>query len=273
MEKRLIKAPTVEEITSTYKMPDPPDSVMDPEKEVIFLATAVWDSVKHHAFDSHRYLVAELAEKYGKNLWIAPSRERTPYPESIMYSISTMLHWERSKKRRADWVLWIDDDVTVPPFAFEMLRRTADPQKRPFVAGVGYMRNDPYFPAVWVKAGDGSSQWTQHRFGVHEVHCVGLPVAIIHRSIFDRVPQPWFASGDRFLRSDGTIEPSVARTDSWFCTQLRNAGIPIYVNGDLDVTHFGAGMPVNRKTSVWLQDSKSFEFQNLEDVCRGRKEI
>jgi len=169
-----------------------------------------------------------------------------------------MFKTEKKAGRRADWFFWHDDDVVCRPDIIRQLRQSAHPVERPFVAAVGYDRNPPYQAAVWTETtNDKGLVWNEHwvdaRPGLHKVAVTGLCAAIFHRSFFDRLPQPWFASMPPSVDKDGDFHHSI-NTDAWLCQQCKDNDIPIYVNGDIEVTHMGNGMPINKRTVKGLRE-------------------
>ena len=78
---REIYSPSIEEV---LELGNPPlcNSVaeMDPCKEVVALATPVFQSISPRVFDCHKMLAAQMGQDLGPNLWLIPSQERMPYP-------------------------------------------------------------------------------------------------------------------------------------------------------------------------------------------------
>jgi len=256
---RLLRAPTVEQVVEEHGEP-PVAFVAKPQdgKEVVALATAVFESVAPRIYDSHRMLTAWLAANYDSNFWMLPCQERMPFPDAPLYALATMFRLEKLVGRAADWFLWVEDDVSVPQDIFKTLRDSADPKERPFVCAPGFTRNPPFWPCVWDYKNGAYARWNRvPESGVYKVAASGLVAALFHRSLFNRVPQPWFAvtSNKMILNDEG--KPDVdrgLRPDGWWADQLRAADIPTYVNCDVNVTHFGMPLPVNKHTVASIKE-------------------
>jgi hypothetical protein len=253
MQTTTVPLPTMSDLFDLYS---PPAADISPTDEfggeVLAWGTAVYEGVYPDAYDSHRALAMQLARDYKPgDLWLLRSRERLPYPYAPFYAIGGMFRTEEKLGRRADWLLWIDDDVVVAKDVARVLRRAADPEERPFVAAVGYDRQPPDFlPAVWGNGPDGQYAHLEHdevpASGIHRVRATGLCAAIFHRSLFDRVSEPWFAVTPPVNGQMG-LNP-----DSWWCRQLESAGIPAYVTCDTKVIHLGRKITVSKDTAPFL---------------------
>lgn len=259
-DKVVATVPTLEEVWASYDPPLVPFSdKSDPNKQVVAIATAVYNSVVPDAYDSHRRMIAYAAWDLGpNNLWILRSKERLAYPFNCLYAIASLFKTERARGRRADWLFWHDDDVIVPPDIIRQLYRSADPEDRPFVAAVGHDRNPPYNAACCQMKNNGEGlEWHQQWIdppssGVHRVATTGLCAALFHRSFFDRVPQPWFVSVPPQVAKTGFMAHKI-NTDGWLSQQCRDNDVPIHVNCDVKITHIGARMPVNSTTAPILR--------------------
>lgn len=243
----------------------PQASVIDGQPgdgEILAWGMSIFDGIKPLAYSSHRKLAIQLARDYpGRNLWPLNIVERMPYPFAIFHAIDCMFATEKQIGRRADWFLWLDDDVVVPPDCVAKLRAVADPIERPFVAGVGYDRNWPHKPAVWVEKSSGECTWMERmkdvpESGVHKVHYTGLTVALFHRSLFDdRVSEPWFAVMPPIHSpSSHGGHLNGMNPDIWWCEQMGRAGIAPYICCDFPVYHLGAPMAAGPNTSAIMRD-------------------
>lgn len=280
--QREIYSPSIEEV---LELGNPPlcNGVQTPNpcKEVVALATPVFQSIEPRVFDCHKMLAAQMGMELGPNLWLIPSQERMPYPDACLFAVASMIATEQQKGRRADWFVWLEDDVVVPPTLFSDLRASADPEERPFVACVGYDRYPKFLPAVWDRTSDGRlKRWTKPpTSGVHKVAATGLVAAIFHRSLFERVPQPWFGITARLLKDvsgkitskeDMPIEMGMGfKPDMLWSRQLNEAGIPVYVNCEIETTHMGMSIPINSRTAPILREMSFMDRNNLEAMTRG----
>lgn len=250
--------------------PGPPD----PKTEVVALATSVFAGVAARPFDSHRLLVAQIAVDHGVNFWILPSQERMPFPHAPLYAVASMIRTEKSVGRKADWFLWLEDDVSVPFTLLRDLRAVAHPETSPFVAAIGHDRYPKFWPTVWEGDWGDLKQWhVVPDDGVRKVDACGLVAALFHRSLFDRVPQPWFGVGNSVVvahEEKGVDVKHGIQPDFTWAKQMRKAGIPIYVHTGIMVTHFGIPLPVNTITAAVFREQAFLERMRMEKMTRGR---
>jgi len=274
MSNEFVSAPTAQDVQELYRPgmavgPSPPD----PSKEIVAVQTACFAGIAPWVFDSHRLLTAQIVRDYGDNAWILPTRERMPYPDSLLYGMCMLFNAEKHVKQRADWILYVEDDVSVPKDLLRMLRKSADPEKRPFMSTVGFVRKAPFLPAVWGGSGGELEQWHDvPDQGVYQVAATGFCAVLMHRSLFDRVEQPWWLKGNNMKKVvDGMADVGKGfNPDNWWCGQLTRAGIPIYVDCEPVITHFGLPLPINRKTAPVLRELSFFrDKQALELEARG----
>ena len=277
-----IYSPTIEHI---LKMGDPapiPDLAhVDSSKEIVALATPVYESISPRAFDCHKLLTGQLGMSHGGNFWAIPSQEHMPYHDACLYAVASMIDKEVRTKRRADWFLWLEDDIIVPSTLFQQLRAVADPEEKPFIACVGCDRYPQFYPAVWDQLPSGElKRWTTAPDkGVVRVGATGLVAALFHRSLFDRVPQPWFGISAGILQdtherlkrsSDRPIDVRKGiKPDMLWSRRLNECGIPIYVHCGIEATHLGMGLPINGRTAPVLRDMRFMDRNILEAMTRG----
>lgn len=254
-------APTIAEIQQRFDLPSLAQG-NPAEGEILAIVRGVFDSVKIRPSDSIGIMLASLGARFKENLWISYAQERMTYPDAPLYALASVFNTERVTGRRADWIMWLDDDVSVPPDVFYKLRQAADPKERPFVAAVGFDRLHPYWPAVWETINGKLVRWEYPPDkGVYQVRGTGLVCALMHRSLFDRLPQPWFAISPCVL-TDPNGNKDIKRgikPDSWLTSVMSDAGIPVYVECSVTTTHFGQAIPINRYTAPILRGLGMFE--------------
>lgn len=264
-----LAVPSVEDVQEIY---NPPSADFckgwDKDKEIFAIGSNVYQGVVPEAYDSHRNMCLQAAWDCGPgNIWILPTRARLTYPFAPLYAIASLFGTERRAGRKADWLVWIDDDVLVPKDLIRQLRQDADPEKRPFVAAAGFDRKPPFRAGVWEawQCGGATSrrQWVAGEpsrtgevamptSGVHEVMYTGLCAAIFHRSWFDRVPQPWFATVPPMVDAADRLDHGTT-PDGWLCTQCHVAGVPVHVTCNVKITHIGVPLNINYDSAKALR--------------------
>lgn len=273
-EGRLIYEPSIDSVIKELNPPAAQHPVESRRSnEVVALITAVFDGVAAKVYDSHRRLCAQLAADHGENFWIVATQERMTFPEALLYGIGSAFVSEKKQKKRVDWFLWIEDDVSFPQDLFRQLRASADPEKRPCIGVVAYDRNQPFLPTVWgMKDGKLDRFTSLPDNGVLPVAQVGMTVMLIHRSLFDKIDQPWFGAGDSYLAEPSPGNFDIRRSikpDMNWCRKLRDAKIPIYVNFDVRITHFGQRWPVNRETAQIMRGMNPFDIDHIRSYTWG----
>ncbi len=134
-------------------------------------------------------------------------------------------------------LLMLDMDHAHPPDIVKRLARwwLKDPEKL-VIAGLNFRRTEPYDPLVWFVGPDGqwyhAVDWPQ---GILKADIVGTGAMLIHRSVFERVPKPWFTN-DYSKVEEGDLWPG---EDVNFCKACAAAGIDIWVDTTTTSPHLG----------------------------------
>lgn len=122
----------------------------------------------------------------------------------------------------ADYILWIDSDQIFPSDGLLRLMM----RDKPIVAGNYANRHG--LPVIPV-ARDLNGQLLQRATGIEEAGSVGFGFCLMKGPALAKVPQPWFA-----VQADGK---DALGEDFHFCNMARQAGVPIYVDHDLEIGH------------------------------------
>lgn len=170
--------------------------------------------------------------------------------------LSRELAVEDALEGGAEWLLLLDSDVIPPPDVFFQLQRTG----RRVVSALYLVDHDVPQPAAWVLDDDSPSSvrvdakgnvivdddGDPRRIGRDEtglvtVDAIGLGCVLVHRSIFEKLEQPWFRWTKGYedhpwdLR-DESGEPGVSE-DFFFCHRLAEAGIDIHLDTSVQCAH------------------------------------
>ena len=204
-------------------------------------------------------------ESTPSHLWQLPTYERLPYPYAVYWPLGCAFLKEKKENRRFDWLIWMDDDVLVHPRDLKALLDVADPDERPFVAALPYDRFEPHCPAVTEVVDGALRKWVKApESGTHKCYHVGLCMAVFHRSLFERVPEPWFGAMPPMEGFSG-IAP-----DWWWSYQMQKVDIDPYVCCDANVIHLGRKLRVERNYSEqWQERSpRAGNFPDMIDTAR-----
>lgn len=129
------------------------------------------------------------------------------------------------------WAWIIGDDHTFQPdIIYKLLDRELD-----FVSPLCAMRHPPYGPSVF-KHGEGGIgapiTWDEiPQYALTEVDGTGLAGALVRRTVFEKISDPWFEVGQLPGESVRSGE------DIYFCKKARQAGVKIWLDPTLQVGH------------------------------------
>ena len=217
--------------------------------EVVALAIPIYESVKAKAFRGIQACTAELAQAEVELWLLEPAAERLTYPFCVWAMIDALTVREKGEERKADWLLWLEDDIVPPPDLYAKLRDAADPAERPYVAALAHCREKPYWPGVAMRRWRPDHglmevvQWSSAPSeGVHPVDQVGMCAALIHRSLLGRVRPPLFS----VLASEGVA----MGPDAFWSMRLKQIGVQPYICCDVEVEHLSPPVGIDRALSM-----------------------
>lgn len=145
-----------------------------------------------------------------------------------------------------DWLLMLDSDMRFPS---DTLARMLD-RNVPIVTANYSTRRAPAEPVCFKSIGTLEKLYTEEdSTGIEECAANGLGVALVHRTVFEQTPKPWF-NIPYIPATDGHWGEDV-----WFCNQVRKAGFPVMVDHDLskDVKHIG-GREYDYQDTLLMRD-------------------
>lgn len=147
----------------------------------------------------------------------------------------------------ADWLLWIDSDMSFDANALEQLLSLADPTRAPIVGGLCFgSENGNLFPTLW--------QWAEYADGPHagkivtqratdypenamlQVGATGAAFLLIHRTALEAIRARAFNAVFPFFQ-ETELAGNPCGEDITFCLRAGICGIPIHVNTAVKVGH------------------------------------
>jgi hypothetical protein len=141
-----------------------------------------------------------------------------------------------------DWLLFLDSDMRFSPDTLKRLLAHGVP----FVACNYPTRRMPIEPTAYRRMRTQEHIWTnEESSGLEECAGAGLGVTLIHRTVFERTPKPWFHI-PYLPEADAELGE-----DLWFCNQIRKAGFAVMLDHDLskEIRHIGVREFSNRDTA------------------------
>lgn len=154
---------------------------------------------------------------------------------------------------RADWLLFLDSDMTFDPDLVERLLEYADPEKAPIVGGLcfGFDDNGDVLPTLYgfLDEDDQPDKLQVVRYkewvpdSMYQVAGTGAACLLIHRSVLEAMRDfdhprgkkgfndafPWFQEMEHNGKPVGE--------DIAFCWRAIQAGFPVYVNTAVQLGH------------------------------------
>lgn len=127
-------------------------------------------------------------------------------------------------------LLMLDSDHVHPEHVVFSLGRWVEAKTSPeirVIGGLNFRRGKPFDPCAYMIAEDGtvSTMFDWHP-GLVEVDAIGAGSLLVHRSVFEELPQPWFWYEYR----DHESSVQYPGTDMGFSKRCREAGIKIWVD-------------------------------------------
>lgn len=145
-----------------------------------------------------------------------------------------------------EWLFFMDSDMVVPTNTIHgMLSR-----QEKVVAANCVRRKRPCSPTArkantWMNQG-GTSELIYTRpdsTGLEQVESIGFGVILIHRSVFEALPRPYFDHvwQPEVMNAETGLKGMFSGEDIYFCLLCREAGIPIYIDHDVSwhIGHIG----------------------------------
>ena len=135
----------------------------------------------------------------------------------------------------AEWMLFIDSDMTFPPYTLRYMLDVAEKNNLDFLTSVCYMRRQPYTPGLFKKfelLEDLSSNSEMYEEvppkGLFEVEACGLACALVKTKVIMDVVEKF---GFAFTMLGPTGE------DLSFCWKARACGYKLYADPALKIGH------------------------------------
>jgi hypothetical protein len=172
-----------------------------------------------------------------------------------------------------EYLWFIDDDHTFDPgIVMNLITRGVD-----IVQPMCVTRKPPYNPYGY-RFADGDYHtipWAKFpKSGLFEVDAVGTGGMLVHRRVFDAMPDPWF--------EEGKLGPEHLGEDLWFCKKAKELGFKIYVDCDNPMGHLSTHavwpmqtpqadwcVGMNFLHGVWAPFATDFGHQGLREVKDG----
>ncbi len=151
--------------------------------------------------------------------------------------------------RSAEWIFWMDSDMTFPMDTLTKLFDLAEKKDAKMVSGVYYQRRGNNLPVLWSRneettegsvTGIMSEKGQKNKYmgsfmiphpdkkEPFEAHSAGFGCVLVHRSVFEMMDRPWF----QFIK--GTCSE-----DFYFFVNAHDLGFKLWIDPTIDLGHIG----------------------------------
>jgi len=183
-------------------------------------------------------------------------------------------------KTTCEWAFWMDSDMVLPKETLVRLLETAEKKDAKMVTGIYYQRHNKHWPVLWsrnpsLESGarvghENPTEYNQNEYlGAFTVpgpeatepfliHSAGFGCALIHRSVFEVMPYPWF----QFL-------PGKCSEDFYFFVNAAKKGFSLWADPSLRIGHIGEPKVVYREDCYERMKADNI---NVEAVKLGEKQ-
>jgi len=205
-----------------------------PATSVIALLTFVMEN-------SSKQLISGIYFQEG--LYVAVNRN--------ILTAAAMRDW---KKGQATHILWVDDDMSIPPDSLEKLLA----HEKQVISGLYWGRDlkpcvydlDPF--TKWKVAPDS---------GLHQIDCAGFGCVLMEIEVLDLMAKHfgdkiWFQTPYIPREFNSVSLPAMALTgeDVYFFKRLKEMGIPAYLDCDVQCGHVGYMMTDKTLASMMTEE-------------------
>jgi hypothetical protein len=166
---------------------------------------------------------------------------KPPFLIVTNYFDSCLVHYSRNrivknflKYSECEWLFWIDSDMIYEPEDF--LKLYEGRQSDTISSGLYVQRKQPCRPTPgfcnvktkWKE--QGITDWDDKVF---EVDYCGLGFCLTHRSVYEKMKEPWF---NYRQYKDGTM----LGEDTTFCLKAKELGFKVTVDPEIQIGHIGS---------------------------------
>lgn len=221
------------------------------DKIKVFVAQPTQGHIHYWAKDNHQELMFNLARLEAKSNY----KFFSGHIGRLIVSYAREIIAERAIDGGMDYILWIDDDMLVPPDTFECLVR----HDKDIVSALAFQRVPPFGPVIWkgVEAENKELSFDQiftyPKDTLFKADAIGFGVVLTKVDFFKNMPKPWFMS---------TVPVG---EDIWFSWKATKAGIDCYVDTSCKVKHIGSPVLIGE------EEFKQYERSSMLNISYGQR--
>jgi len=153
-------------------------------------------------------------------------------------------------KSPTEWLFWMDSDMVFPEDTLTKLFKVAEDKQTKIVTGIYYQRKGMNYPVLWSRGEELEESGT--KTGLHsprsatnkyvgsfmfphkdkkqpfKVHAAGFGCVLVHRSVFEVMPRPWF----QFIKGQ-------CSEDFYFFLNAKELGFETWAEPTIELGHIG----------------------------------
>ena len=158
----------------------------------------------------------------------------------------------KAQKTGADYMLFLDGDMSHPPQIAYMLMR----HQYPIVGGMYFHQSPPHLPVIYRHQYDRHYQhyWDFPRNRLFKVDMTGLGCLLVDMRVFDEMTLPYFKYDS--TREDGLVDVS---EDVEFCEQANKAGHSIMIDPSVQCTHYAMGDVSMMMFDIYMERYRTYD--------------
>ncbi len=161
-------------------------------------------------------------------------------------------------KSPTEWLFWMDSDMTFPEDTLVKLFKVAEDKNAKMVTGIYYQRKGMNYPVLWSRGEELEEAGT--KTGLHsprsavnkyvgtfifphpdkkepfKVHAAGFGCVLVHRSVFEVMPRPWF----KFIKGE-------CSEDFYFFVNAAELGFELWAEPTIDLGHIGDAPVITKR--------------------------
>ncbi len=193
--------------------------------------------------------------------------------ERMLIDDARNLLTETFLKTPVEWLFWMDSDMTFPEDTLVKLFETVEKKGSKMATGIYYQRKGMNYPCLWSRGDELESgnktgllsprSKTNKYVGTFvfphpdkkepfQVHAAGFGCVLVHRSVLETMPRPWF----QFIK--GTCSE-----DFYFFVNAAEMGFSLWADPRIDLGHIGDAPVLGKKDFHKNAADKNIEVDTL----------
>jgi glycosyltransferase involved in cell wall biosynthesis len=207
-------------------------------------------------------------------LWgVALATQTFPLNTAVTHVVVQQQEVGEARNQIVDWalehnstyVMFVDDDVILPPFAIQRLGYAMDTYaKEKFpddkvvaICGVYMSKEEMTTPVIYRKNGQGGS-WDWKFNDVFKIESGGTGCMLIRTEVFKHLEKPYFKTVQEYVYENDSVGCKKITDDIYFCNKVNAAGFSILAHGGVLCGHYDV-----RKDKIFTMPDDAYPVKDL----------